>query len=119
MPLGAVVIALGLRVIPADARARAARATSTSPGAMLVTGGLVGLTYGIVRTDTLGWGSPGVLVPLAAGVVLLAGVRCSSRRAWRDAPLVPLSIFRHAPAARARTSSWCCSTPPCSRCGSS
>ena len=60
---------------------------------MLVTAGLVALTYGIVRTDTLGWGSPGVLVPLAAAVVLLGRVRLVEAR-LAAAPLVPLSIFR-------------------------
>ena len=60
---------------------------------MLVTASLIGLTFGIVRTDTLGWGSPGVLAPLAGGLALLA--RLPARRgALRAAPLVPLPIFR-------------------------
>ena len=60
---------------------------------MLVTGGLAGSTYGIVRTDTLGWGSPGVLIPLAAAVVLLAAFAYVEARV-SEAPLVPLSIFK-------------------------
>ena len=58
-----------------------------------MTAGLIALTFGIVRTDTLGWGSLGVLGPLALGVGLLAAfVYVEARVA--PAPLVPLSIFR-------------------------
>ena len=38
---------------------------------MLVTLGMTALTYGIVTTDRLGWGSLGVLGPVVAGVALL------------------------------------------------
>jgi MFS family permease len=58
-----------------------------------VTAALVFLTLGIVRTDSVGWGSPGVLAPLAAGLVLLgAFVLVETKLA--EAPLVPMSIFR-------------------------
>src|SRR3982074_3285092 len=92
VPLGAVVMVLGLRVLPADVRP-AGRRNFDATGALLVTAGLVGLTYGSVRPDRLGGGSSGVLVPLAAAVVLLAAfVYVEARVA--SAPLVPLSIFR-------------------------
>ncbi len=88
VPIGAVVIVLALRVIPADARIAQPRHFDAT-GALLVTAGLVSLTYGIVRTDTLGWGSPGVLVPLAVAAVLIAGFLFVERRV-ASAPLVPL-----------------------------
>ena len=91
-PIGAVVIALGLRVIPVDLRRQGPRHFDVT-GALLVTAGLTSLTYGIVRTDTLGWGSAGVLVPLAAAVLLIAAFLLVEGRV-ADAPLVPLSIFR-------------------------
>ena len=97
IPLGAVVVGLGLLAIPSiapmsDPAHRHARHFDAL-GASLVTGGLFALTFGIVRTDTLGWGSTGVLAPLAAGVALLAAfVYVEARVA--EAPLVPLSIFR-------------------------
>jgi len=92
VPIGALVLVLGLRVLPADVR-QVGRRHFDATGAMLVTAGLVGLTYGIVQTDTLGWGSPRVLVPLAAAVALLAAfVYVEARVA--PAPLVPLSIFK-------------------------
>src|SRR5437588_264612 len=91
--LGALVIALGLRVIP-PARAAAGSRHFDVSGAVLVTASLVSLTFGIVRTDTLGWGSAQVLGPLAAGLVLLAAFLLVEAR-FAPAPLVPLSIFRH------------------------
>jgi EmrB/QacA subfamily drug resistance transporter len=92
VPLGAMVIALGLRALPGDIRPVGPRRFDAT-GALLVTGGLVGLTYGIVRTDRLGWGSPGVLVPLVAALALLAAFVYVEARVAR-APLVPLSIFK-------------------------
>src|SRR5581483_6033238 len=59
----------------------------------LVTGGLVALTYGIVRTDALGWGSTGVLIPLVLAALLLGAFALVEARV-SAAPLVPLSIFR-------------------------
>jgi MFS family permease len=110
--IGAVVIALALRFIPAAVRpvARADGPLGIRPrpfgpgsshparhfdvtGAVLVTGGLVALTFGIVRTDTLGWDSTGVLVPIAVAVALLAAFAYVEARV-AQAPLVPLSIFR-------------------------
>ncbi len=92
VPLGVVVIALGARVIPRDHALGGSRHFDAS-GAVLVTAGLVSLTFGIVRSDTLGWSAPGVLVPLAGSVVLLAAFLLVEARIAR-APLVPLSIFR-------------------------
>jgi EmrB/QacA subfamily drug resistance transporter len=92
VPLGLAVIALGVRVIPAGRPHDGPRHFDAS-GAVLVTAGLVSLTFGIVRTDTLGWGSPGVLAPLAAGVLLLAAFLVVEGWIARQ-PLVPLSILR-------------------------
>jgi EmrB/QacA subfamily drug resistance transporter len=92
VPLGAIVVALGLRVIPQTARPEGTRHFDVT-GATLVTAALVSLTFGIVRTDTLGWGNPGVLVPLIAGLALLGGFLLVEAR-FAEQPLVPLSIFR-------------------------
>src|SRR5438270_34923 len=62
-------------------------------GTLLFTAGLVSLTYGIVRTDVLGWGALGVDVPLALAAVLLGAFLYVEGRV-SQAPLVPLSIFR-------------------------
>jgi EmrB/QacA subfamily drug resistance transporter len=94
VPLGALVIALGLRVIPAaGARDLDSERHFDVTGAVLVTAGLATLTFGIVRTDTLGWTSPGVLIPLLAAAVLLAAFVYVEERVAR-APLMPMRIFR-------------------------
>ncbi|HEX3975943.1 MAG TPA: MFS transporter [Solirubrobacteraceae bacterium] len=93
IPLGAIVVALGLLAIPAIAPLEGRSRHFDALGAMLVTAGLITLTFGIVRTDTLGWGSPGVLGPMAAGVALLAAFFYVEARV-AQAPLVPLQIFR-------------------------
>jgi Na+/melibiose symporter-like transporter len=83
---------LGPRLIPAG-RSELGHKHFDVLGASLVTGALTALVYGVVRTDTLSWGAPGVLGPLAAGLTLLAAfVYVEGRVAL--APLVPLSIFR-------------------------
>jgi EmrB/QacA subfamily drug resistance transporter len=92
VPLGIVAVALGARLIPATARAEGTRHFDLT-GAVLVTASLVSITFGIVRTDTLGWGATGVILPLIGGVVLLAAFVLVEARFARE-PLVPLSIFR-------------------------
>jgi EmrB/QacA subfamily drug resistance transporter len=91
IPLGLLVIVYGRRVIPA-ARPREGTRHFDVAGAVLVTGSLVALTFAIVRTDTLGWGSAGVLVPLAAGLALGAAFLYVEARV-AALPLVPLSVF--------------------------
>jgi EmrB/QacA subfamily drug resistance transporter len=93
IPLGAIVVGLGLLAIPSIAPVATATRHFDALGATLVTAGLVAVTFGIVRTDTLGWGSAGVLAPLALGVALLAAFTYVEARV-APAPLVPLSIFR-------------------------
>jgi EmrB/QacA subfamily drug resistance transporter len=93
VPLGAVVVVGGLRVVAADARVERVRGHFDVSGAVLVTAGLVALTYGIVRTESLGWTSLGVLGPLAGAVLLLALFGVVEGR-LAPAPLVPLSVLR-------------------------
>ncbi len=92
VPLGLIVVVLGLRVIPVIAPTEGTRHFDVT-GALLVTAGLISLTYGIVRTDTLGWGASGVIVPLIAGVGLLGAFLLVEAR-FAAQPLMPLSIFR-------------------------
>ncbi|MBM9503772.1 MFS transporter [Actinacidiphila acididurans] len=61
-------------------------------GAILGTGGLLAMVYGVVRAEPVGWSSFEVIGFLAAGVVLLAAfVAVEARTA---APLVPLRLLR-------------------------
>ena len=91
VPIGIGVLAVG-RVVIAEGRREGERHFDIA-GATLVTLGLVALVYGIVRSDALGWGAPGVLAPIGAGLALLALFAFVEQRVARS-PLVPLSIFR-------------------------
>jgi EmrB/QacA subfamily drug resistance transporter len=94
VPIGALVVVLGLRLIPIGSpRDLEAERHFDAAGAALATAGLATLSFGIVRTDALGWLSAGVLVPIAAALVMLgAFVYVEARVASR--PLMPLAIFR-------------------------
>jgi EmrB/QacA subfamily drug resistance transporter len=61
-------------------------------GALLGTGGLLALVYGVVRAEPVGWSSAEVVGFLIAGAVMLAAfVMVEARTA---APLVPLRLLR-------------------------
>ncbi|HTU28086.1 MAG TPA: MFS transporter [Solirubrobacteraceae bacterium] len=73
-------------------RARARLATFDTQGALLATGGMLLLVYGLIRAPEIGWGKAQTIALLAgAGVILTAFVlnEHNSRN-----PLMPLSIFR-------------------------
>jgi EmrB/QacA subfamily drug resistance transporter len=98
VPVGIAVVLAGRRLIPRlDAVANERRLDV--PGAVLISGGLTAIVYGIVRTDSLGWGSLGVLVPLALGIVLLGLFALVEGKLAAD-PLIPLDVFKM-PALRA------------------
>ncbi|MEV6286194.1 MFS transporter [Kribbella sp. NPDC051770] len=61
-------------------------------GALLATGGMTTLVFGVVRTDRHAWGSPTTMITLAIAVVLLAGFVVVERTTRRE-PLVRLGIF--------------------------
>jgi EmrB/QacA subfamily drug resistance transporter len=61
-------------------------------GAVLVTGGMLMLVYGLVRAPVAGWGSVQTIGLLAGAAVVLAAFVINERR--QHAPLAPLSIFR-------------------------
>jgi EmrB/QacA subfamily drug resistance transporter len=60
-------------------------------GAVLGTGGLLAVVYGVVRAAPVGWGSAEVIGCLVGGVVLLAAFTAVEART--KAPLVPLRLF--------------------------
>jgi EmrB/QacA subfamily drug resistance transporter len=92
LPVGLAVLFTGRRVIPHEGAVAQERKLDV-PGAVLISGGLTAIVYGIVRTDTLGWGAPGVLVPLALGAVLLGLFTLVEGRLAAD-PLIPLDVFK-------------------------
>ena len=92
VPIGLIVLAVGPALLP-EGRSTLEHRHFDLLGASLVTGALTALVFGIVRTDTLGWGAPGVLLPLVAGITLLMAFLLVEGRV-ASAPLVPLPIFR-------------------------
>ncbi|HEX3736122.1 MAG TPA: MFS transporter [Solirubrobacterales bacterium] len=98
VPVGIAVLIAGRRLVPHEAAIAQERKLDV-PGAILISGGLTAIVYGIVRTDSLGWGSPGVLAPLALGVVLLGLFALVEGKIAAD-PLIPLDVFKM-PALRA------------------
>ncbi|MFD6416982.1 MFS transporter [Streptomyces sp. NPDC060194] len=90
VPIGAVVLVaavLWLAEHKAGARHRLDLA-----GALLVTGGLAVLAFGIVQTESAGWAAAATLVPLLAGLALLGAFLLVEARTAE--PLMPLRVFR-------------------------
>jgi EmrB/QacA subfamily drug resistance transporter len=73
-------------------RARRRLASFDAVGAVLVTGGMLLLVYGLVRAPIAGWGSAPTIGALCGAAVVLALFVANERR--QRAPLAPLSIFR-------------------------
>ncbi|HEX5192274.1 MAG TPA: DHA2 family efflux MFS transporter permease subunit [Solirubrobacteraceae bacterium] len=53
--------------------------------------GLFGIVYGLVRSQSLGWGSTEIVVSLAAGAALVIGFVIHERRS--DSPMLPMQFF--------------------------
>jgi predicted MFS family arabinose efflux permease len=60
-------------------------------GLALGSAGLLGLVYGLVRSQSLGWGSVQVVATLAAGVLLLTAFVVYESR--KPTPMLPMSFF--------------------------
>ena len=61
-------------------------------GVTLAAAGSLGITWALVRANTVGWGSMEVLAPLATGGLLIAAFLLWQRRA--PSPMIPLELFR-------------------------
>ena len=116
VPVGIATFLLSLRFVP-ESKDEHAHKSFDLAGAVTVTGGLIALVYGIVRSAESGWGSGEVLGILAVAVVLLGGVR-AHRAALGGAARPPLDLLgaRRCEAPTSRCSS---SRPGSSRCSSS
>jgi EmrB/QacA subfamily drug resistance transporter len=60
-------------------------------GLALVSAGLFGVVYGLVRSQSLGWSSSEVIISLIAGVVLLVAFVVQELRT--DEPMLPMEFF--------------------------
>jgi EmrB/QacA subfamily drug resistance transporter len=62
------------------------------PGLLLAGAGAIGITWGLIRANAAGWGSPEVLGSLAAGAALAAAFLRWERHS--DSPMIPVGLFR-------------------------
>ncbi len=90
LPLAALVVAVALRHVP-ETRDPEATGPIDVVGGILVTFGLVGLTYGLIQGPAAGWSNSSVLAALAGGVVLLGAFVWWEHRT--PTPMLELSLF--------------------------
>ena len=91
IPIGAAVIALSLKLLPA-ARGPATGKHLDVSGAVTVTTSLILAVYAIVNGNEVGWTSTQTLGMLGAAVALLVAFLVIESRV--KAPLMPLGMFR-------------------------
>jgi EmrB/QacA subfamily drug resistance transporter len=92
VPVGLLLVPFALRGLR-ESFGEGGRTTPIDrPGLVLSTLGLFGLTFGIVRSQELGWSSAAVVVSIVGGLLVLVAFVLLERRA--RAPMLPLSLFR-------------------------
>ncbi|MFI0373753.1 MFS transporter [Actinomadura sp. 1N219] len=89
VPIGLAVIPLVLRRVP---ESRGEGASFDVGGVVLVTGGALGLVWGLIRSGPAGWDAYEVVGSLVAGAVLLAGFVAWELRVRQ--PMVPMRLLR-------------------------
>ncbi|MGW3658144.1 MFS transporter [Streptomyces sp. NPDC005151] len=90
VPPGIVLMVVGARLlIPSGGTERT---RLDLPGALCVTLGIGALTYGLSEASAKGWGSPSVVIPLVAAVVLVALFLLAEARSSH--PLIPHDLVR-------------------------
>lgn len=89
VPIGVAAIPLVLRRMR---ESFGERARLDVTGLLFVTGGALGIVWGLVRGNTAGWGSLEVVSTLAAGVVLTLAFVVWELRARE--PMLPMRLFR-------------------------
>ena len=91
VPVGIVVAALALRLVP-DHEGLGLSAGADIPGAVMLTGGLMLGVYSLLEAGESGFGSLQVIVLAAVAIALL--VSFVVRQARIENPLMPLRLFR-------------------------
>jgi EmrB/QacA subfamily drug resistance transporter len=87
-----VLVAAGALVLLAGRAGRTERGSFDAQGAVLATGGMLLLVYGLVRAPAAGWGSAQTIVTLAGSAVVLAAFLVNEIASPN--PLVPFAVLR-------------------------
>jgi EmrB/QacA subfamily drug resistance transporter len=90
VPIGIVLIPLAWRRLD---ESRGRNATLDLPGLGLVSAGLLGIVWGLVRGNSVGWGSPEIVGAMLAGAVLVAMFVLWELRT--ETPMLPMRFFRN------------------------
>jgi EmrB/QacA subfamily drug resistance transporter len=88
VPIGIVLIPLAARVL---SESRGPFGKLDVPGLLLASTGAFGIVFGLVRAQSLGWGSPTILTSLIAGAALIAAFVRWELRA--SEPMLPMGFF--------------------------
>jgi EmrB/QacA subfamily drug resistance transporter len=104
VPIGLVAFILALRGLPASERQDAGRLDVL--GLLLVVSGMPLITYGLAEIGTTGgFSSPKVIVPIVAGIALVALFIAHARRAPR--PLLDVNLYRRRTFSAASITTFC------------
>jgi EmrB/QacA subfamily drug resistance transporter len=90
VPIGLLLIPLAWRQL---AESYGPSSKLDIPGLGLVSAGLFGIVWGLVRGSSVGWGQLEIVGPLAVGALLVALFVLWELRA--DAPMLPMRFFRN------------------------
>jgi EmrB/QacA subfamily drug resistance transporter len=90
VPIGLVLAPLALARLE---ETRGSDAGLDFPGLALVSTGLLGIVWGLVRGNAHGWTSLGIVGPVAAGALLVAAFVAWELRA--PTPMLPMHFFRN------------------------
>jgi len=91
VPIGLFVITAALRILDKH-ESTVEHDNLDLPGAVLVTGGLITLVYGLVKAPSNGWLSSTSLIFFGIAIAALVGFIINEKRAKH--PLIPLDIFK-------------------------
>jgi nitrate/nitrite transporter NarK len=89
VPIGAALLPLSARLLKKD---QTSRSSLDLPGLVLISAGLLGMVFGLVRGNAHGWTSTQVLGSILGGAVLI-----TIFAAWElhtPAPMLPLQLFK-------------------------
>jgi EmrB/QacA subfamily drug resistance transporter len=91
VPIGIATVVCGLAMVPESRESE--RQRFDYPGLLLLASAVFCLVFGVIHSESWGWGNPSVRGLLGAAAVLTAVFIIVEQR--RQAPLVPLHLFRN------------------------